>query len=329
MKTKNRIWIFHLIVMVIVLIPVNGCKKQTDQGTSPVLITKYVSSIKTTSVNCGGNITNAGGATITARGVCWSTTQNPTAADSKTTDGTGTGPFASVITGLTATTTYYVRAYATNSAGTGYGNEMSFKTYTDAVSDADGNIYNTMTIGTQTWMAENLKTSKYLNGDLIGTTSSPTVDITSESTPEYQWAYDGDQTNAETYGRLYTWYVIMDDRKICPSGWHLPSDPDWHALAAFLGGEGNAGGKLKEIGLDHWQSPNAEATDETGFGALPSGYRSMDGKFGEIHQYSPWWSATEVSLTDAMFWSTSYLDGTVFSGHYSKHYGYAVRCLKD
>jgi uncharacterized protein (TIGR02145 family) len=329
MKAKNRISIIHLLVMGIVLLLTSSCKKQTDQGTSPVLITKILSALKPTTVNGGGNITDAGGATITARGVCWSTTQNPTIADSKTSDGTGTGSFTSIITGLTATTTYYVKAYATNSAGTGYGNEMSFKTFTGEVSDADGNVYNTMTIGTQTWMAENMKTTKYLNGDLIGTTSSPTLDITSESTPKYQWTYSGDPNNADAYGRLYTWYAIMDARKTCPAGWHLPSDTDWQALAAFLGGEGSAGGELKEVGLTHWQSPNREATNETGFGALPSGYRSMDGTYGEIYQYSPWWSTTEVSLTDSKFWATGYLDGTMFSGHYSKDYGYAVRCLKD
>jgi uncharacterized protein (TIGR02145 family) len=329
MKTKNRIWICNFIVIGLVLILINSCKKNNDQGQPPVLITVSVSSIKPATVNSGGNITSDGGATITARGVCWSTTQSPTVNDSKTTDGAGTGTFTSVITGLTATTTYYVKAYATNSAGTGYGNELSFKTYTDAVSDVDGNIYNTMTIGTQTWMAENLTTTKYLNGDLIGTTSSPTLDITSESTPEYQWAYGGDHSSADTYGRLYTWFVVMDARNICPAGWHVPSTSDWQVLIAYLGGEGNAGGKLKETGLVHWQSPNLGATNETGFGALPTGLRGIDGTFIEIHQYSPWWSTTELSPTDARVWSTGYLEGTAFSLNNSKNTGYSVRCLKN
>jgi uncharacterized protein (TIGR02145 family) len=102
-----------------------------------------------------------------------------------------------------------------------------------------------------------------------------------------------------------------------------------HALATFLGGEGNAGGKLKETGNIHWQTPNAEATDETGFGALPSGYRNINGTFAEIKQYSPWWSTNEVSPTDAMFWSTAYSGANMFSGSNSKDFGYCVRCLKN
>jgi uncharacterized protein (TIGR02145 family) len=330
MKTKNRIWIWNLIVIGLILILTNSCSKQKDQGQSPVLITRTVSSIKPTTVNCGGNITSDGGATITARGVCWSTAQNPTIADSKTTDGTGTGTFKSVITGLTATTTYYVKAYATNSAGTGYGDEMSFKTYTGEISDADGNIYNTMSIGTQTWMVENLKTTKYLNGDLIGTTSSPSMDITSESTPKFQWAYAGDPTNVDAYGRLYTWYAIMDARKVCPAGWHVPSDPEWKVMIDFLGGEGSAGGKLKEIGLTYWQSPNAEATNETGFGALPGGYRGIDGTYGSIHLYSNWWSTKEGALIrDAYRWGVESVSAYAFGAFYSKHYGFSVRCLMN
>ena len=254
MKTKNRIWICHLIIMGLVLILTNCCKKETEQGQPPVLTTGNLYSITPTTAYCGGDITNDGGATVTARGVCWSTTQNPTIADSKTTDGTGTGTFTSAITGLTATTTYYVRAYATNSAGTSYGDELSFKTYTGTVPDIDGNVYNTVTIGTQVWMAENLKTTKYRNGDLIGTTTPATLDISGESYTKYQWAYDGNESNVATYGRLYTWYAVTDTRNVCPTGWHVPTDAEWTTLTTFLGGESVAGGKLKETGTTHWAS---------------------------------------------------------------------------
>ena len=329
MKTKDKILIIPLLVMGLIVMIANSCTKQKEQGQPPVLITRAVTFILMTTANSGGNISSDGGAAITARGVCWSTAQDPTVNDSKTTDGTGTGTFTSEITGLTATTTYYVKAYATNSAGTSYGDQLLFKTYTGSVTDADGNVYNTMMIGGQTWMAENMRTMRYFNGDLIGTTSSSDLDLTSESTAEYQWAFDGNESNVLTYGRLYTWNVIMDARNISPAGWHIPSDADWQVLANSLGGEGNAGEKLKEMGLVHWQSPNAGATDESGFGALPSGYRGMTGTFAELHQYSPWWSSTEVSPTESRFWSTSYTGGELFSGYYPRQYGYAVRCLKN
>jgi uncharacterized protein (TIGR02145 family) len=334
MKTKNRIWICHLIVIVLVLILTNSCKKQTDQGQQeqpPVLVTVDLTGIKQTTANSGGNIASDGGATVTARGVCWSITQNPTTADTKTTDGTGTGTFISVITGLIPTTTYYVRAYATNSAATSYGEELSFKTYTGTVADIDGNIYNTETIGTQTWMAENLKTTKYSNGDLIGTTASATLDITSESTPKYQWIYDGNQTNLDTYGRLYTWYAVTDSRSVCPTGWHMPSDPEWGTLINYLGGA-SAGDKLKETGIKHWLSPNTGATNESGFTALPSGMRYNDGTngiFKEFGGYGNWWSTTEHSLTDANGFGTGYTFDDVYSFTQSKYNAYAVRCLKD
>jgi uncharacterized protein (TIGR02145 family) len=334
MKTKNRIWIFHLIVIVLVLILTNSCKKQTDQGQQeqpPVLVTVDLSGIKPTTANSGGDIASDGGATVTARGVCWSTTQNPTTADTKTTDGTGTGFFISVITGLIPTTTYYVRAYATNSAATSYGKELSFKTYTGTIPDVDGNVYNTETIGTQIWMAENLKTTKYGNGDLIGTTTSATLDITGESTPKYQWIYDGNQNNLDTYGRLYTWYAVTDSRGVCPTGWHLPSDAEWNTLINYSGGA-NAGDKLKETGTIHWLSPNTGATNETGFTALPSGMRYNDGTngiFKEFGSYGDWWSTTEHSLTDADGFYTGYTLDDVSGFTQSKYNAYAVRCLKD
>jgi uncharacterized protein (TIGR02145 family) len=329
MKTKNRIWICHLIVMGLVLILTNSCKKQKDQGQPPVLATVIVSSITPNTANSGGNITSDGGATITARGVCWSTVQNPTIADTKTTDGTGAGTFTSAITGLTATTNYYVKAYATNNAGTSYGNELLFKTFTGTATDIDGNVYNTVTIGTQTWMTENLKTTKYGNGDLIGTTTPATLDISGESTPEYQWAYEGNEGKVSTYGRLYTWFAVTDTRNVCPTGWHVPTDVEWTTMTTFLGGDVVAGGKLKETGTTHWTTPNEGATNETGFTALAGGWRPSNGVFTDFGNFGGWWSTTERSTTDAYNRYASYKAGDFYKEGDGKQSGIGVRCLKD
>jgi uncharacterized protein (TIGR02145 family) len=117
------------------------------------------------------------------------------------------------------------------------------KVSTNQLTDKDGNIYNSVTIGTQMWITENLKTTKYSNGDAIPTT---TLDISLESTPKYQWAYGDDSTNIATYGRLYTWYAVIDSRNICPTGWHVPTDAEWETLKTNLGGDTIAGGKLKQ-----------------------------------------------------------------------------------
>ncbi len=109
-------------------------------------------------------------------------------------------------------------------------------------------IFNAIIIGTQVWLQENLKTTRYNNGDLIGTTTPATFDIRPESTPKYQWAYEGNESKADTFGRLYTWYAVTDSRGICPIGWHVPADAEWTTLTDFLGGTSVAGGKMKTTG---------------------------------------------------------------------------------
>jgi len=299
MTKKRNIWIFPFILMGMLLMLTNCC------GT--VLTTTAVSNITQTTASCGGNITSDGGATVTVRGVCWSTNQNPTIADIKTTDGKGTGSFTSNITGLTAGTIYYVRAYATNSAGTGYGSAMSFTTQggtTGTVTDIDGNVYHTVTIGNQEWMAENLAY---------------------EPSSGNYWAYDNDNSNVETYGYLYDWETALD---VCPTSWHLPSDAEWSTLTTYLGGESVAGGKLKEIGITHWK-PNTAATNETGFTALPGGFRNNSGTFLKIGDYGYWWSATEVSATNAWNRVMYYDYSVVFRYSNYKEFWYSVRCVRD
>lgn len=186
-----------------------SCKKEdsttpnTPSNNLPTISTGSIANITSITATSGGNITADGGAAITARGVCWSTSQNPTIAlSTKTADGTGTGIFTSSLTGHSAGTTYYVRAYASNSAGTAYGNQVSFTTATSTnPTDADGNSYTTVTIGSQVWMKENLKTSKYRNGDPIPTNLT---DAAWNGTTSGAYAiYNNDAANNTTYGKLY------------------------------------------------------------------------------------------------------------------------------
>ncbi len=298
----------------------------------PTITTTSIESITSNTASSGGNITNDGGSSVTARGVCWSTISNPTILNSKTTDGTGIGSFTSSMTGLSAGTTYYVRSYATNSIGTAYGGNMSFTTVANNVTDVDGNVYNIVTIGTQVWMKENLKTTKFRNNNSIGTTTPSTLDISNSTiypTPKYQWAYAGNEINVATYGRLYTWYAVTDNRGLCPTGWHVPSDVEWSILVTFLGGDGSAGGKVKEIGSVHWSNPNTGATNSSGFTALPSGNRNTSGNYSQIGNGCYFWSTTEDLTTTAFYRELYYNNSILGRFSLSKIHGFSVRCVKD
>jgi len=294
----------------------------------PVLTTAAISEITETTAQCGGTITSDGGATVTARGVCWSTNPIPTVANNKTDDGVGAGSFISSIAGLTGNTLYYVRAYATNSAGTGYGGAMSFTTAaSNTVTDIDGNVYQIVTIGTQVWMAENLEVTHYRNGDAI-----PNITDNTEweglTTGAY-CNYNNDEGYVSTYGRLYNWYAVGDGRNIAPDGWHVPTHAEWQTLVDYLGGYAVAGGKLKETGTTHWLSPNTGATNESGFSGLPGGYRYFDGNYYGMNFIAYFWSSTEYSGNYA--WSR-FLGSNVSEVYYyerDKPHGFSVRCVKD
>jgi uncharacterized protein (TIGR02145 family) len=333
---------FNCLLLIGLVLPFHSCKKDKSDITPdltqiPVLTTDAVNSITLSSASSGGNVSSDGGGTITARGICWATTVNPTIAGNKTTDGIGTGVFTSSIISLSANTTYYIRAYATNIKGTGYGQQLQFNTLADysgqtsTVTDIDGNTYPTIGIGSQIWMAANLKSTKYRNGNLIGTTIPATLDISAEASPKYQWAYAGNENNVSTYGRLYTWHTVTDSRFICPAGWHVPSDAEWTTLTLFVGGDASAGAKLKETGTTHWTTPNTGATNLTGFTALPGGDRETVGTFKFINENGGFWSSTDNTLVSGTGWFRFFFydSGIVSRGYFSKSYGYSVRCVKD
>jgi uncharacterized protein (TIGR02145 family) len=205
-------------------------------------------------------------------------------------------------------------------------------TDTITVTDVDGNVYNTVMIGTQVWMKENLKTTKYNNGDLIGTTSPATLDIYGEDAAKYQWAYDGNESNVATYGRLYTWYAVTDSRNLCPTGWHVPSDAEWTALTDYLtnngyGYEGSGGDIAKSMASSVGNDQGSN--NRSGFTALQSGCRLDDGTFVGVGFGGYWWSSTEDPTLNA-YSREIYCDkSSVFNYLNVKQYGFSVRCLKD
>ena len=324
-----------LFAFTIGLVAFWSCEENTTESTADVaeVGTHNVSEITDTTAQCGGTISSDGGATVTARGVCWSMGENPTVADDTTNDGTGAGSFTSYVTGLTASTTYYLRAYATNSAGTGYGSTMSFTTEEDlTVTDIDGNVYQTIIIGEQEWMMENLKVTHYRDGTAIPTGHSNS-DWSNLSTGAYA-VYNDDESNADTYGYLYNWYAVDDSRNIAPEGWHVPTDDEWQILVDYLGGSSVAGGKMKETGTEHWNSPNTGATNESGFTALPGGYRGS-GYYGGMGNYGGYfWSSTGYDSGYAWYRELSYDSSEVGRSYYyyyygSKRDGFSVRCVRD
>ena len=322
--------------IVLAAIVLFSCSKPDTGGnppviTTPVLTTTAVSIITQYTAQAGGNVSSDGGDAVTARGTCWSTNHNPTTADSKTTDGTGTGNYSSILTGLVPNTAYYLRAYATNSKGTAYGNELSFATQpvsATTVTDIDGNVYPVIIIGTQTWMKENLKTTRYQNGEAIPTGLS---DASWAATTSGAFAiYNNDAANNTVYGKLYNWYAATDSRKIAPQGWHVPSREEWETLITFLGESPIAGGEMKETGLTHWNTPNVGASNSSGFTGLAGGSRS-NLSYGFIGDGGYWWSTTEYLPASAEAESLGLFARTAeaFLVTGSKVFGTSIRCIKD
>ncbi len=195
------------------------------------------------------------------------------------------------------------------------------------VTDTEGNVYKTVKIGDQWWIAENLKATKY-NDDQSILNVTENADWYSLTTAAFCWYNNDEAGYKNTYGALYNWYAVSSGR-LCPSGWHVPSNQEWITLTNKLGGESNAGGKLKETGTAHWESPNAGATDVFKFTALPGGFRGSLGAFIDILQHGYWWSSTEFNANQAYLQNINYDSGNFGKMTDAKNFGFSVRCLKD
>jgi uncharacterized protein (TIGR02145 family) len=252
---------------------------------------------------------------------------------------------SSDITGLMQLTTYHYRIKAVNSLGTSYGIDFTFLTkYAGTVTDVNGNTYNTLSIGTQVWMKENLKATNFSNGDLIGTTTPATLNISGESTPKYQWAYDGDESKVATYGRLYTWFAATDNRKVCPTGWHVPSLNEWQELHMYLSyvySENNTAKSMASTsGWTTSGTPGTVGNDQasnnsSGFTALPGGIR-WGNTFQSIVDWGEWWSSTDSGTDSGIHYSP--ITTIIFSNNkigvginniQDSRSGNSIRCLRD
>lgn len=394
------------------------------------LSTLEPSAITSSSAQSGGKIFSDGGSAITARGVCWATFENPVKDSLNTTrDGSGSESFSSRLNNLLPNTQYFVRAWAENSNGIAYGNQVPFRTtgidslicsrtvnegvltagmpasgvesrlfyqgrnpggfpamsfnsagsvsgltaVLDAgsfnadsgmlilrisgvpsragaavfylniagkkctlirqvgVADAEGNRYETQSIGNQVWMKENLRTLRYRNGDPIPTGLSDSVWA---SITYGACSLQGSSGNDTAFGLLYNWYAASDSRGLCPQGFHVPADAEWTILENFLGGRNAAGGKLKatgtvEAGDGFWLSPNTGASNSSGFSGLPAGYRNGSGRLLSQGQFAYWWAADSADDLHAWYRSLAFLNSNSNRNINDKRNGQSVRCIRD
>ncbi|MBI5186159.1 MAG: chitobiase/beta-hexosaminidase C-terminal domain-containing protein [Nitrospinae bacterium] len=318
-------------------------------------ITVQVKAARTTMITAAYKKSSSGGDTTaptttpSPAGGTFTSAQTVTLACADNTGGAGCGATYYTIDGSdpTASSSVYSAPISISATTTlkffskdSVGNQETVKTETytitllysagPQVTDIDGNVYNSVIIGTQTWMKENLKVTKYRNGDAIPTTTPR--DISGETSPQYQWAHNNEGDTA-TYGRLYTWYAATDSRGACPASWHLPSDAEWTTLTDYMGGVDVAGGKMKEAGTTHWRSPNYGADNSSGFTGLPGGYYQYDFYYGNhftmMGESGCWLSATVSYEPTAWTRELFRISGDVGRHVYVKYIGYSVRCVKD
>ncbi|MDD5695848.1 MAG: FISUMP domain-containing protein [Bacteroidales bacterium] len=314
-------------------------------GTDPPMITtKNLTNITGSTATSGGTITGDGGDPVTARGVVWSTNENPTLSDNFTADGTGTGEFTSNLTGLANATHYYVRAYATNSTGTRYGNQFAFTTPGASCPGGatvvwQGKTYHTVMIGSQCWLKENLN---------VGTMINITEQQSDNGTIE-KYCYDNDTANCTLYGGLYVWNEMMQyvsqqgAQALCPTGWHIASDDEWKVLLGTVDSQYGVGDAIWEnrgsMGFDAGNSlksisgwnENGSGTDAYGFSSLPGGFCWSQNGFGYINQCSAYWTSSEIVGTDKA-WDTGLNyqhDQVDRTDDIKGDFGQSVRCLNN
>lgn len=341
--------VFFLILLVTIF---HSCKKDI---VLPVLTTFPVSCIGRTSALFQGTMSYEGTDSIFEHGFCWSTLGLPTLTDNhEVNNNTIDNIFYLWRNSLLINTKYFIRAYAITNSGTAYGNTVDFTTKPGivsitfnpdlsygSVSDIDGNNYKTVGIGSQVWMAENLKTTSFNDGSTIPLVEEDEAWSLLRS-PGYCWFQNNEEVFRNIFGAYYNWYTISAGL-LCPAGWHVPTEEDWKVLKISLGMTeeqaeitwgpvgSNEGDKIKETGTINWTEGSTQANNESGFTGLPGGVRTdYPGNFGSDGTGASWWSATSYAISVAWSHHATYNDSRMWrSDMLTKSYGLNVRCIKD
>jgi uncharacterized protein (TIGR02145 family) len=331
--------LWPVCITVFFLVSITACKR--EQMPLAEVETTGILTITPVSALVSGKVVSVMGDELIEKGICWGKFPSPTINDNK--DSTFLNPYLTpfeiIINHLTPETRYYVRAYASSAAGTAYGEELSFVTPFDlsgeqgSVTDIDGNVYSTIGIGTQVWMAENLKTTSFNDGASIPEVSANDAWCTTW-TPACCWYDNDEESGRNTYGALYNWYAVSTG-KLCPAGWHVPDSTEIQKLTICLGGQDVAGGKMKVPGTQFWDPPNTGATNSSGFSGLPAGLRWGDnGGFFRKGRLLYLWTPSMGDSKNRTPWAWSYIISYDYSSlglvpATSLSHGYSVRCIKD
>jgi uncharacterized protein (TIGR02145 family) len=304
------------------------------ESVKPVVATDSTILITDSSGRIRGRIISNGSDTIQLAGMEWKKSSEPESGYNRLI--ADSAVFSFDIKNLQPGTQYQTRAFASTAAGTSYGTVLTFQTDTipavvcpATVTDIDGNVYQVVRIGSQCWMKENLRCTKFRNGtslkDNLDAGTWSTIQAGSYS------SYADVAANGTAYGYLYNQYSVLDAGKICPVGWHVPTDADWSELEVSLGGASVAGGKLKSTGIlpnGLWQSPNTGASNSSGFSALPGGQRNPSGEYLEIGQSGYWWcTGTQNNVKPRSLSSSSAASVSVSA--VNRAAGYSIRCVAD
>jgi len=321
----------YQMIVAIVFLVLSGCTAYDPEPFAgyPDVKTGAPGLILINSIAMSADVTDDNGLAIKSRGFCWSATiPFPTLDDDTLNVGSGDGAYSCMISGLSGQTNYFIRAFATTNKGTAYGASLSVSTADTTVTDIDNNVYRVVQAGNLLWMAENLRVTRFRNGEAIPEIKDDT-EWKTRKTAARCW-YQNDEANRPVYGSLYNWFAVNDPRGLAPEGWHVALYHEWQILIAAVGGSQVAGGKLKETGTEHWQSPNTGATDLIGFTALPGGYREgANGIFKSIKASGHWWTSSEAGGGEYWFYRIYNFSTSIDYDLYAPNGGYSVRCVKN